>query len=58
MKTFTVLAAQYNGYHEIQAEKIGSVTEYGVQLLDTDGKVVAIVSLANVAAVYQNAPSK
>lgn len=55
MNTFTVVAAGYTGFHEVQAATLRPAGVENVQLLDTDGNIVAVVALKNVTVVYKNA---
>ena len=54
MKTYVVIPAAYGGAYEFQAEKFGGISKESATLLDKEGNIVAIVSLDNIAVVYQN----
>jgi hypothetical protein len=53
MKTFTVVPASYLAHYHIDADRFGDLSSEQATLLDAAGKVVAVISMRNVAAVYQ-----
>ena len=52
MKTFVVIPAAYGATYTFQAEKIDVIGKEVITLGDDKGGVAAVISLANIAALF------